>query len=450
MSDSYTIHWEEGMFLQPHHLQWMQRQVYDRFGRERSLVCPYAYGIIDAKLGDVTGGTIRFDRLRAVMPSGREVVANENATLAPRNDVKPKLTGKSLLVKLAVPFWSASSANVSANGNDFGRLYRTRTLNEVPDENTGERAQPITVREINAKLLFEGEPENGLEVLPLLRIVPGPQRDLGFIPPCLIVTGSEELYAMVRDLSILVEHYRGQIYKQLTSKQVKTTELSGVQQEQMMRLQILSRYSARLWPYRRAPELPIPPVSPFDLYVDLRELMSELATLRLDRDWAAGAMEYRHDDLFPAFSDICQRIKVLMTPRTGELFVQTEFQIDGKALRAPLDEKNLPKAREFYIGVQTPSDPRVVGLLTNPAKVHICAKDTLQTVLEGVRIEAAGVVATLPPPREDFQYFRLLRTGPSQDRWTEIERSRAVYIEEVQGDTTRLKASLFMTLADRA
>ena len=60
---SLQIHWHEGLFLQPHHLQRFQKNVFDLVAHERALNWSYPYGVIDARLSqdDLENQRIRFD-----------------------------------------------------------------------------------------------------------------------------------------------------------------------------------------------------------------------------------------------------------------------------------------------------------------------------------------------------------------------------------------------------
>jgi len=77
------IHWQEGLFLQPHHLQRMQKSLRDEIAAERRLAWPYPYGVVEARISrdELENMRIRFERLRAIMPSGLEVSFPENAEL---------------------------------------------------------------------------------------------------------------------------------------------------------------------------------------------------------------------------------------------------------------------------------------------------------------------------------------------------------------------------------
>src|SRR5689334_14444163 len=108
------VHWHEGLFLQPHHLQWMQRQMHLEVRLARSLVAPFPYGIIESRLShdDLADGRIRFERLRAIMPSGQEINFPGEANL-PALDIKAELARGSgtLEAVLAVPLWVKNRDN---------------------------------------------------------------------------------------------------------------------------------------------------------------------------------------------------------------------------------------------------------------------------------------------------------------------------------------------------
>src|SRR5438094_10610953 len=83
------IHWAEGLFLQPHHLQRAQYSSAEAIRAERKLLFPYPWGVIEAKLSrdELENMRLRFDRLRVIMPSGLEVRYPENADL-PTLDIR--------------------------------------------------------------------------------------------------------------------------------------------------------------------------------------------------------------------------------------------------------------------------------------------------------------------------------------------------------------------------
>ena len=114
MSQVGQVHWHEGLFLKPHHLQTMQRDLAEAGMRERRLSVPFPYGVIDLRLSTdaLENMLIRIDRLRAIMPSGLEVDLPGNADV-PALDIKRvfQASSGSFTVSLAVPLWQGSRAN---------------------------------------------------------------------------------------------------------------------------------------------------------------------------------------------------------------------------------------------------------------------------------------------------------------------------------------------------
>ena len=159
MARSDLVHWHEGLFLQPHHLQLFQRQLLDQFAAERGLALPYPYGVIEYRLSSdaLENMLVQFDVLRLVMPSGLAVNVPENAELRAL-DIKAVFESATepFTISLGVPLWYASRANTIERGaggdSRAKRLYRVHDI-EWTDENTGENSQPVLVRHVNARLM---------------------------------------------------------------------------------------------------------------------------------------------------------------------------------------------------------------------------------------------------------------------------------------------------------
>src|SRR5215475_9720564 len=111
---SVKIHWQEGLFLQPHHFQRMQKSLEDEIGSERKLTWPYPYGVIEARLSrdELENKRVRFDKLRVIMPSGLEVNYPSNAEL-PSLDIAQAFSkgDGSMVISLGVPLWQNNRAN---------------------------------------------------------------------------------------------------------------------------------------------------------------------------------------------------------------------------------------------------------------------------------------------------------------------------------------------------
>jgi type VI secretion system protein ImpJ len=112
------VHWHEGLFLLPHHLQHLQRGLSDGSSAERRLNWAHPYGLVEARLSsdDLENMRIRFEHLHAVMPSGQEVRFPRDAELAAL-DIKQAFESRGrFVVYLALPLWLDSRANCMPPG----------------------------------------------------------------------------------------------------------------------------------------------------------------------------------------------------------------------------------------------------------------------------------------------------------------------------------------------
>src|SRR5687767_9360685 len=278
------IHWHEGLFLQPHHLQRMQKGMRDLVSHSRRLTSPYPYGVIEARISRdaLENMRVQFERLHAVMPSGLEIDFPGNTEL-PSVDIKQAFSkgAGSFRVSLGVPIWFAARGNTLKFGDGADTraklLYRVGEV-ECTDENTGENPRPVQVRMVNARLLLDSDDTSDLEVLPLMKIARAagaqlglPQSDAEFVPPCMVLAGSQVLAELVTGMVDQIQSSRKALARDILSGGFNAANLREAQFEQVMRLRTLNRFSASLPALLAAPI-----VTPFQIYVELRQLLGEL------------------------------------------------------------------------------------------------------------------------------------------------------------------------------
>jgi type VI secretion system protein ImpJ len=449
------IHWHEGLFLQPHHLQRMQRSLRDMVSAERKLAWSYPYGLIEASISrdELEAMRVRFERLRAIMPSGLEVNFPANAEL-PSLDIKQAFAkgAGSFRIFLGVPLWFNSRANTVRNGEEAESrvklLYRVGEL-ECTDENTGENTRPIQVRRVNARLLFEHEDTSDLEVIPLLRIVRGaggqvgmPQEDTEFVPPCLVLSGSNILRDLVRDLVANVEASRKALVVQVTGGGFSVDTMRGVQFEQVMRLRTLNRFSARLPSLLDAPQ-----VTPFAIYVELRELLGELMALHPDRD-DFDVAPYNHDEPYICFRELSNKIRPFLKGVVKERFIQVEFKDVNGALTVPMTDEHFTAPNAYFVAIRTKQDP--IGLarfVEDEDKFKFMPQSLARAAIRGIKLKWERQPPLGLPASSDLHYFRLDRSS-NERRWEQIQKEKsAVVVWEMQRSENSIdKADAAFTL----
>jgi type VI secretion system protein ImpJ len=456
---SIQIHWQEGLFLQPHHLQRMQKGLTDQVAQERRLGWPYPYGIIEARLSrdELENARIRFDKLRLIMPSGLELNYPENAEL-PSMDIKQAFsrgTG-TFTISIGVPLWQNARANtLNGSGGDsrVKLIYRISEI-ECTDENTGENPKPIQVRKINARLMFESDDASDMEVLPLLRIVRAagedgviPKQDPEFVAPCLVLGGSPVLREMVRDLVNQVEATRKAQVVTLTRGGFSVENLRGFQFAQMLKLGTLNRFSARL------PSLIATSVTPFFMYLELRQLLGELAALQPDRD-PFEAAPYNHDSPYLCFSDLCGKIRKLLLPDRDDSFIKVPFKEINGVLTVQLDEKHFTQPNAYFLGIRShvdaPALERFVETPDNPStpdKFKLMPTSLVARAVRGIVLKAER-----HPPIEleafsDLHYFRLDRAAAAR-MWEQVKVDKSASLRWMGNeiDLADAKFALYMTI----
>jgi type VI secretion system ImpJ/VasE family protein len=452
---SVEIHWSEGLFLQPHHLQRMQRHLGTRVGEERRRFTPFPYGVIEARLSrdELENKRIRFDRLHAVMPSGLEVNYPENAELPSLDIAQAFAKGAgSFNVLLGVPLWQNDRANtVSSDTTTDTRaklLFRVSETDCV-DENTGENPKPIQVRKVNSRLMFEQEDPSDMEVLPLLRIVRAAGEDVGlpkedpeFVPPCLLLGGSRVLREMVRDLVAQVEATRKELVVQVGRGGFSWDTLRGVQLRQVAKLGALNRSSARLPQVVQAGA-----VTPFQMYLELRELLGDLAALQPDRDEFECA-PYQHDHPFLCFQELSTKIRALLRETVLPSYLKLPFKDVNGALTANFADEHFTQPNAYLLAVKTRIDSRALARYVEDGdRFKLMPLSLITRAIRGIELKEERNPPLELPAANDLYYFRLERAASAR-MWQQIQAEKAAAVRWTGSelDWTDASFTLYMTV----
>lgn len=453
MSATGEVHWHEGLFLQPHHLQTMQHHLLERLRTERRLNWAYPYGLVESRLSAdaLENMIIQFDRLRAIMPCGVEVSVPDHADLPTLDIKKAYESGRgAFTVYLGVPLWYSERGNVTNDEGDedwrVKRVYRTTEV-ERPDENTGENPQPVMLRRINARLLLEEDDRSDMDVIPLMRIAHAtgeevglPRQDPTFIPPCLTMNGSPVLRDLVRDLANQVEASRKELVIQISRGGFKVENMRGVQFEQMLRLKTLNRFTARLMHLIQTPDAP-----PALMYLELRELLAELTALYPENDQFDVAA-YDHDNPALPFHELSSRIRSFLRGAVAPSYIKVPFEPEDDLLVAALTEEHLTQPSEYYLGVRSREDPRdIATLVEDPDKFKMMARSLATRAIWGVKLSLERMPPLEIPSETGLTYFRLLR-GESARMWERITAEKSVSIRWPGMESSDYKLALYLVI----
>jgi type VI secretion system ImpJ/VasE family protein len=446
------VHWYEGLFLQPHHLQAFQRQVQSDIRAARSLRAPYCYGVMESRIShdDLADGRIRFERLRVIMPSGQEVFFPEDASL-PALDIKAELTRASvpLEVRLAVPLWTQGRANTFRQGEPVDPrtklLYIPEEARDVADENTGDNPQVLHLRKVNARVALAGDDLSDMETLPLLRILRSTGEDLGkpyqdpeFVPPSLLLRSSAVLHDLMRGLVAQANASREQL-----RVKVSTGGLGlEVKWDLVMRLTALNRFCGSVPSVVEEGTVP-----PFWLYLRLREFLGELLALH-PVEKLFECESYDHLDPLPSFKELYQKIRVEIRVGRQAEPLRVVFAGSPGVLRAALEAEHFEKPTAYYLGVKTRTDRTKLALyLGDQNKFKLMPHSMEQVAIFGIELKEENYPPLELPGQSDLHYFRVVPTS-NQRRWEQVKQDKSVSLvwNNAEFDLSDAQFTLFMTL----
>ncbi|UYV13416.1 MAG: type VI secretion system baseplate subunit TssK [Phycisphaera sp.] len=444
------VHWHEGLFLLPQHLQALQRQIYDVAAEERGMARSDAYGLVSSELSEdgLRSLVVRYDRLRAVMPSGVFVDYPGNADLSPLQlgdafDGNPD----GVTVYLGLPLHHEHGANVGegTDGSSDHRFVVHET--ERTDENTGDSARPMMVRKLNARLVLSPEADPNLEVIPLVRLRRSAEEAVvqpvpGATAPVLVVGGSVWLGHLLRELSYQAQAASRELSAQLTRTGMSVETLRGAEIAQLLKLQAIGRGSARLSGIAAAPW----GFSPRHAYIELSAFIADLAAL-LPESERRELPAYDHDRIGEVFSTLNAYARSLLAPGAARSYLSTKFAEQDGAWVATLTKDHLERPNEYFLCLQTSVDPGLVTeLVQDAATFKLMSQDSAQLRIRGVRLSEERHPPTQLPARSDHRYFRLLR-AESETMWERIVGEGAMSIVSPRMDELEItKATLFMTV----
>ena len=449
------VHWHEGLFLQPHHLQVFQHELIGRQNSERRLSWSYPYGVVEAKISpdELENMRLRFDRLRVIMPSGLEVNVPESADL-PALDIAEmfETSNRPFTVSLGVPLYYPKRANAFRLGEEADsrvkRLYKVVEKRQT-DENTGENPQSVLYRRTNARLMFENDDRSDMELVPLVRITHAageeigmPRVDTNFVPPCFTISGSGVMRDMLRDLANQVEAARKEHVVMLTRGGFNMETIKGTQIQQMLRLRTLNSYAARLLSMVSAPS----GIAPFTMYLELRGLLGELAGLVPDLD-PYDVVPYNHENPVVPFMELVAKIRSQLRTVSSSTWIKVEFKLVDGIYEAKLEDKHISGPNEYFLGIKTGKDPRELARLVEDAdEFKFICKTMAKTRVRGVKLTEERHPPMQLPSQVGLHYFRLQRSESAR-MWERIASEREIAINFQGVESAGFdSATLYMTV----
>jgi type VI secretion system protein ImpJ len=434
MSDP-AIHWHEGMFLRPHHLQAATRYVTQSGGLGDKWDMHYNWGLraIDLDAAALANHRLVISGLRARLRDGTLISIPEDGSLA-TVDLKPAFEQKqSLDVFLGVPVYQPKRANVATDGRREGTRYSVETI-PITDENTGQDEQQLQVRRLNVRVLLSTDDLTGFETIPIARIEKlsaanaAPQLDVTYIPPILACDGWKPLLnGILRNAYERIGTKIELLAAQALTRRIAVDSMSPGDTLIIAQLRILDEAYALLGVMIQAEG-----VHPLTAYFELCRLVGQLSIFGAARR-PPELPAYNHDDLGPCFGRVKQYIDALLQEIVEPAYKVVPFIGAALRMQVTLQPEWLEAAWQMFIGVHSPllKPEECVRLLTRGGLLDMKmgsaerVEEIFKYAMAGLKFEyKTAPPGVLPSGRTYFQVNR----ESQQEEWDDVRKSLTLAI----------------------
>lgn len=358
------VHWYEGLFLRPQHLQANDRYWTELLSTSARWDNAYNYGLYDFEFSKeaLANSFLDIHVLKARMQDGTVVdlqhgskpdrlpLKETKGLAAELGDAFAEET--SLTIYLAVPKLRLGRENCVSAGQQ-GDFRFTETRLAVPDESRGGHDQEIEFRDLNARLVLSTQDLSGYELLPIARIKrategqAAPEIDDDYIPPLLSTSVWPGLGdRIVRALYDLVGQKIEVLSQQMVNRGMGRDSQDPGDLDRISMLEMLNEAYATLSVLAFAQN-----IHPFVVYTEFCRLLGKLSIFTPERR-VAEIPAYDHDDLARIFKEIKLRIERILLGLRDYEFEQRYFLGVGLGMQVSLEPRWFHSNWEWCIGVR--------------------------------------------------------------------------------------------------
>ncbi len=438
MTQHAKVLWGEGLFLRPQHFQ--QQDAYlESLSRQALLTAqPFGWGLraLEIDVDALSGGTLRIDRIDAVLPNGERYLAPDNDRLpAPVDLAALNLDGDATEFRLAVQHLRAHGGNCHTTdaGEEQARYaIDNRAVGDLFSD-AAEAELPFLVK--TSVIKAETEACDAYITLPLLKVRKTPangyEKDPGFVPPSLTLSGAPLLQLQLR--------------RMLDALQAKVNALYGFHREPSKNIiEFRSGDIASFWLLHTASSAYAalshlhqnPALHPERLFQELLRLAGGLMTF--SKSFTLSDLPaYDHAAPGPAFMRLDHLLRELL-----ETVISTRYFSIALSQPKPsfhlgrLDSNKITADTAFYLSVQA-SAPMSQLIEAVPVQFKVGAPDDVEklvlSAMSGVKLVHAAQVPPAIPVKPGACYFSLDERNALYERMLKSQ-SITIYAPESYQD----------------
>jgi len=439
------VHWSEGMFLRPHHLQasqrWLETVLRTAFDGAR----PFGWGFLNLQIAQepLENFTLRLDRCDLRLKDGTWVRVPENTEAAPLNFQAPMDAGRGQIdVYLGIPDMQDVRPNAISVENP-AQVVGTPRYEPFPvhrrDENSGDNAQTIYVRRMRGRLFIEGEDMTGYQVVRVGRVKrtdrPGalPELDELGAGPLLALQADPGLSKLISSLSDQVEAKDEILGREVREHNMQFDDDVASNSEMLLKLHVLNEVRTHLKSLLQCPVL-----HPYDVFTVLARLAGHLSVFHDDRVPVPVPL-YDHDRPGEALEQLRARIVILLDAMRPMNYVERKFArvkdargTDG--LQVELDRRWIDDNLDMFVAFHAPEQDitEVERQIRTTFNLKLASPTQAPrihgTAVRGLEFVIRPVPAGTLPRRQGLHYFKIDKTiGPDRtDYWKLCEQERGI------------------------
>ncbi len=415
--------WSEGMLVRPQHFQQYDRWIEHVVENRAAGLSPYGWGLRRVSLATdlLRLGQFVVHALTAVMPDGTVIDTDTGLAIEPR--AVPAGT-RHALVKVALGLRASGGAEAGS---------RYEAVTQAARDDTAPERQPVdlTVGRLAVRILFEGEAEDGLVVMPVARIAEVDAAgaailDESYIPPCLDAQASPRLVRIVEEIRGLLRGRAETLAGQTIGGDAATESARLLD---MIALTAINGQEALFSHCALTPGL-----HPEQVYRTAVALAGQLATFTEARRRTDEIPPYRHLDADLSFRPVLDQLRRLLAVVVSRNAVALPLEDRGHGMRlSAIADRSLFQDSRFVLiamaSLPTETLRQQLPVSLKAGSVEII-RDLVTLQLPGLHLRPLPVAPRELPFLQGAVYFEIERTG---DIWRGLVRSAACAFH-VSGD----------------
>jgi type VI secretion system protein ImpJ len=444
MSWNAKVHWTEGLFLRPHHLQQADRYLETALESRTRHVTPYPWGFACLEINRDLAQQSKFGLRRAVgvMPDGG--LFDFPSECPPPSPIAVPDGAVGQFVWLTMPARADNTREVSPELVENAARYVVGAETVIDSTSNLRIEEEIEVAHPRLAYEIGKTAKPGYVGLPIVRIVEVHDRTLvfdeKFAPPVLVCAA----HPTVEGWLDRVIGWIGNKLDELARYAADATAGGGLQSADYLMLQCLNRVIPTLKHLRSSRY-----VHPERLYEELLRVAGELATFSTSERRAREYGVYNHNDLEDSFAPVLRDIQDFLSARLDRRAIRLELiERAQNAFISTIKDRTLFRNATFILEVS--ARRALTEIQSNlPAFLKIGPNTKMNEIVNAHLPGVPLVYLPTPPPQiraiADHVYFYFDRTSPL---WPEFSQATAIGMH-FAGDWPELQMELWAVREDR-